>query len=218
MKKIYVEKNDEIKIKKKNEILEQINQHSIIPYKKRILEHSINPTYDVFDDRFIVPLIFAGYGTKTGSIILQQVRTIDIFPTIFEIIKISNNIPVDGKSLLSLINGHSLEEIPAYMESVANWTKSTKTQNVIGIRYNNFKYFRSLDNPTENIGLYDLKEDPYEEKNLVHEKSDKIIEMENILSKIRANMENESEKESDEFRDPEEEKLVEAELKKLGYL
>jgi len=218
MKKIYVEKKNKIKTKKKHEKLERINQQNLSPYKKRILEHSINPAYDVFDDRFLVPLLFAGYGIKAGSIIQQQVRTIDVFPTIFEIIKIPNDFVVDGINLLPLIKGLSLEEFPAYMESIANWTKSTKTADVVGIRYNNFKYFRARNSPNENIGLYDLKEDPHEENNLAQEKPEKLIEMEKILSKIRTNAQKEFEKEPDELRDLEEEKLVEAELKKLGYL
>jgi len=185
IKKIYVEKKDKIKTKKKYEKLEQINQQNLSPYKKRILEHSINPTYDIFDDRFLVPLLFAGYGIKSGSIIQQQVRTIDVFPTIFEIIKIPNDIVVDGINLLPLIKGLSLEEFPAYIESIANWTKSTKAADAVGIRYNNFKYFRARNSPNENIGLYDLKEDPHEENNLAQEKPEKLIEMEKILSKIR---------------------------------
>ena len=46
---------------------------------------------------------------------------------------------------------------------------------------------------------------------------DKIIEMEKILSSIISNNNNHK-SESEEFRDLDEEKLVEAELKKLGYL
>lgn len=219
MKKIYLEKKGKVKTKKKNEKLEQINKKNLSPYEKRILEHSINIEIDVFDDRFRVPLLFAGYGVKAGSIIQQQVRTIDIFPTILEIIKNPNDIEVDGENLLPLINGLPLEESPAYLESMANWTEERQAKNAhaIGIRYKNFKYFRARNNPNENIGLFDLKEDPLEENNLAQEKPEKIIEMEKILLKIRANAQ-EPEKEPDELRDLEEEKLVEAELKKLGYL
>jgi len=220
MKKIYLEKKGKVKTKRKFEILEQINQKNLSPYKKRILEHSINLEYDVFDDRFRVPLLFAGYGVKAGSIIQQQVRTIDVFPTISEIIKIPNDIKVDGKNLLPLIQGLPLEESPAYIESIANWTegREAKIVDAVGIRYKNFKYFRARNNPNENIGLYDLKEDPHEENNLAQEKPEKLIEMEKILSKIRINAKEEFEKEPDELRDLEEEKLVEDELKKLGYL
>jgi len=199
MKKMYLEKKGKIKTKRKNEKLEQINKKNLSPYEKRVLEHSISLGYDVFDDRFRVPLLFTGYGVKAGSIIQQQVRTIDIFPTILDIIKISNDIEVDGENLLPLINGLSLEESPAYLESIANWIegREAKISDVVGIRYKNFKYFRARNNPNENIGLYDLKEDHLEENNLSQEKPEKIIEMEKILSKIRVNAQKELEKEPD---------------------
>ena len=113
-----------------------------------------------------------------------------------------------------------MEEMPAYLESMANWTeeREAKISDVIGIRYKNFKYFRSRNNPIENVGVYDLDKDPLEENNLAKEKPEKIIEMENILSKIQVGSQVEFKKESNEIRDLEEEKLVEAELRKLGYL
>ena len=103
------------------------------------------------------------------------------------------------------------------MESIANWNKSTKTEDLIGIRHDNYKYFRARNDHNENIGLYHLKEDPHEEYNLADKKPEKLIEMEKILSKIYTNTQDESETD-DDLGDSEEEKLVEAELKKLGYL
>ena len=54
-------------------------------------------------------------------------------------------------------------------------------------------------------------------KVLIQHESEKLIEMEKILSKIYTNTQDESETD-DDLGDSEEEKLVEAELKKLGYL
>lgn len=217
MKTIYAEKKHKIKSQKKAEKLEKINQQNLGPYETRVLEHAINPAYDVFDDRFLVPLLFTGYGVKTSNVIQQQVRTVDIFPTILEIIKIPNYIVSEGTSLLPLIDGLKLKENPAYLESIANWNKSTKTEDLIGIRHDNYKYFRARNDHNENIGLYHLKEDPHEEYNLADKKPEKLIEMEKILSKIYTNTQDESETD-DDLGDSEEEKLVEAELKKLGYL
>ena len=42
-----------------------------------------------------------------------------------------------------------------------------KIGNVVGIRTSEFKYFRSRKNPKENIHLYNLKNDPLEEINLI---------------------------------------------------
>ena len=111
----------------------------------------------------------------------------------------------------------TVSSTPAYMESIANWTKSTRTSDDIGIGYNQYKYFRSRDDKQKNIGLFNLNDDPLEEINLAKEYPEKIIEMEKILSSIISNND-ELKIESNEFRDLDEEKLVEAELKKLGYL
>ena len=55
---------------------------------------------------------------------------------------------------------------------------------VVGIRYNDFKYFRAKNNANEKIGLYNLKIDPHEENNLANKQPDKLVEMEKILSEI----------------------------------
>ena len=217
MRKIYLDNKNKAKTEKKQEKLEEIKQQNLSPYMKRILERSINPSYDVFDDRFHVPLLFAGFGIQSNLIIKQQVRSIDIFPTIMELINFTYENMVDGKSLLPLINAQSYKEIPAYMESTANWTKS-KTTDVVGIRYQGFKYFRSRNHSKEKIGLYNLLDDPLEETNLVNKMPEKIIKMEKILSEIRKDAPEEFEKESEDQKDLEENRRAEEELKKLGYL
>ncbi|MEK9993453.1 MAG: sulfatase-like hydrolase/transferase [Hydrogenophilales bacterium] len=220
MRKVYLGKKVKVKTKRKNQKMDQINKKNLTPYEKRVMEHSIKLGFDVFDDRFRVPLLFTGFGVKSGKIISQQVRTIDIFPTICNIIKIPNELDVNGRNIFPLINGEQMEEVPAYLESMANWTeeREAKISDVVGIRYKNFKYFRSRNNPVQNIGIYDLNNDPLEENNLATKESEKIKEMEEILVKIQSNSQVQIKKESDELRDLEEEKLVEAELRKLGYL
>lgn len=218
IRKIYLNNKNKAKTKKKREKLEESKQQNLSPYMKRILEHSINLSYTVFDDRFRVPLLFAGFGIQSNLIINQQVRSIDIFPTILELINTTYENMVDGKSLLPLINGQSYKEIPAYMESTANWTKSKKTTDVVGIRYQGFKYFRSRNNSKEKIGLYNLLDDPLEEINLVNKMPEKVVEMEKLLSEIRKDAPEEFEKEPEDQKDLEENRRAEEELKKLGYL
>ena len=215
--KIFLDNKNKTKTEKKQEKLDELKQQNLSPFMKRILEHSINPSYDVFDDRFRVPLLFAGFEIQSNLIIKQQVRSIDIFPTIFDLINTTYENMVDGKSLLPLINGQLYKEIPAYMESTSNWTKS-KTTDLVGIRFQGFKYFRSKNSYKEKIGLYNLLDDPLEEINLVNKMPEKVLEMEKILSEIRKDAPKEFEKESDEEKDLEENRRAEEELKKLGYL
>lgn len=183
---------------------------------KRLKKQSIDYTAQAYDERFRIPLIFCGYGISS-RIIAQQVRSVDIFPTIGEII----NLPIKNKkqrgiSLLPLIQGRQIEELPAFIESAVNSPLSSTT-NVIGVRTSHYKYFRSRNNSNDNIHLFDLKTDPYEENNIAVNNSDIVKKMENILVELKSDKNfcyvttNEKTKEA-------ELKEVEEELKKLGYL
>ena len=119
--------------------------------------------------------------TGGGKIISEQVRLIDLFPTICDLLKIKNPVSIDGKSLLPLIEGNDFEEAPAYFESSP--LIQIKTNDVIGIRTSQFKYFRDRNNPNKRRFLFNLKKDPYEDNNIGNE-TKTVEEMENILKQI----------------------------------
>ena len=105
-----------------------------------------------------------------------------IFPTIFELIGLKNNLDIDGISLKKIIDGETIKEIPAFIES--NPLTIKKSNDVIGIRTSHYKYFRSKENVNDRINLYDLQDDPFENNNLATKRSDIILEMEKILQSI----------------------------------
>ena len=178
-KKAYLAKKVKTKTEKQNKALE--NQKYLGPYDKRVLNNLIRPGFDIFDNRYRIPILFAGLGLKS-QIIDKQIRSLDIFPTIFDMIKIPSEINSDGQSLLPLINGNVSEELPVFMENIPNWIVPKKgTIPAVGIRYEGFKYFRSRDNSNENINLYDLHNDPHEENNLINEMPEKVEKMEKML-------------------------------------
>jgi len=200
-RQFYVDKKINTKKQKKHNALKNISE--LTPYEKRIQNNLVNPSFSLFDDRFRTPLLFTGLGLKP-KIIDQQIRSIDIFPSISDIIEVPSKTDIDGLSVLPLINGEFFEERPALMQIITNWlvTKSSSDTNVIGIRFNGFKYFRSRENSNEEIHLYDLKNDPYEENNLALEKPEKVNQMELILSEIQNDyFENESKKFKDLKKD-----------------
>lgn len=111
---------------------------------------------------------------------MQQIRTVDFMPTILEYLKIEQDNrfePLDGISLLPLINGKQMDEIIAYSETGNPLDKKEppKEPNTKVVRTSNWKLIHNEYNET--FELYDLINDPKEEKNLVG----KGLEIENML-------------------------------------
>ena len=94
-------------------------------------------------------------------------------------------------------------------------TEIKNSTSCLGIRTNNFKYFRDLNDPDKNVNLYNLENDPLEDHNIAKENSEKIKELEKIISELKINVP--LEEESEDFSEKET-KEIENELKKLGYI
>ncbi|WP_299290922.1 sulfatase-like hydrolase/transferase [Nitrosopumilus sp.] len=201
----------------RHEEAEKIHLQNLGPYKERLMKNSVESTLDVFDERFCVPLIFSGYGISEYKILDQQVRSIDIFPTILEIIGVNSLNDARGRSLYSLIKGDKEDELPVMIESAANSPKSM-TANTIGIRTSNYKYFRNRSESTKNVNLYDLKNDPFEENNIANDNQDLVLEMEDHLKKIKNDLDFSFSRELTDDVNEDEDALIEKELKKLGYI
>lgn len=183
-------------------------------YEMRTLQiRGHNSMWDMFDEVFRIPLVFSGYGIQKPKIIPDQVRQVDIFPTILDMIGLSNSKnSIDGRSLMPLIHGEKLDEIPAYIENMA--TNSKKLGNSIGIRTSKYKYYRARIKPNKRAMLFDLENDPMELDNLANIKLDIVEKMEDLLSQVlRNSTENKEEKES-----AEETEKIREELKRLGYV
>ena len=170
----------------------------------------------LFDELIRIPLIFAGYGIQSPKTVTQLVKQIDIFPTITDILKIpQQDNEVDGKSLLPLLSNNSIEETPVYLETGSRNLKNLNIPgNVMGIRTSKYKYWRSRDDPSKHVNLYDLINDPSEEKNIASENPILIKQMEKILKDMKKNSIQTKQKNLSK----DEEKTIEEELKKLGYI
>ena len=178
-------KTDSKKANIENE-LEKLDSQQITPYEKRIKRTILLGESNVYDERFCVPLIFAGPGIPSGKKISYQVRSVDIFPTIADILGIPQIDNIRGKSLIPMFNDEETDDRPAFIESATNSPKS-KTSNVVGIRTPNYKYFRDRNDSTKNIHLYDLKNDPLEQSNIANDQLEVISEMEKMLQDIGGN-------------------------------
>lgn len=168
--------------------------------------------WDLYDEMVLVPLIFSGWKLPPDMVINQQTRHVDIFPTVNELIGLPPMGDADGISLVPLLRGTKLTELPIYIESTTTNPKSDGK--VIGIRTSEYKYYRMRTNARKKVHLYNLKNDPQEKNNIESERQDIVIQMEKIIQKI----ENCFIKEELVEDDPDETKKIEHELRKLGYI
>jgi len=135
--------------------------------------------YGVFCyDYTLVSTVLFSYPKLTPIKINNQIRSIDILPTILDILNIPQDpkyCKMDGESLLSIING-KIESRIAFSQSgnPLNSAKPPKEPNVYAVRTDEWKYIKNIHNSSEE--LYHLISDPAEEKNLI-EIEDKIADL-----------------------------------------
>ena len=158
-----------------------------------------------------VPLLFVGNLIKP-RIITKQVRHVDIFPTICELLDIPLDIKTSGKSLVSLANEDLLEETPNYVHTMPY--EKLSPLDVVGLRTNKYKYFRAARNPKENVNLYDLSNDPYENNNIAQTHKQLVTHFEKKMLEL----EKDSLPEHEEEISDEEMQIISNELKRLGYI
>ena len=199
----------------------KIKDLDLKPHEIRGLLHQrSNLERFLFDEKVRVPLFMIGPKADQGMTISQQVRLIDVFPTICEIIGIPDkDEKIDGVSLYPLLENKKMGTLIAYMES----SPAILIQPiiVIGIRTDKYKYFRNRYDSSKNVHLYDLENDPYEDDNIADKDKNIVEAMEDILKKIISGFSLEkgcSLVDSDEELGTEESSMVEKQLKKMGYI
>ena len=164
-------------------------------------------TLSLFDELLHIPLIISGL-EKQNVKINNFVSALDIFPTIFDYLEIKDSVERHGTSLIPLINNQNFNRKPIFLHTIPYEKESLLDR--IGIRTDEFKYFRNARNSKKDINLYDIISDPFENYNIAKENPMKVQEMEEILDKIQV-IETESNVEENEEE-------ISEELRKLGYL
>ena len=118
----------------------------------------------------------------------QQVRSIDILPTILEMMSISedsNFESIQGKSLIPILEGENESRI-AFSQSgnPLDSGQPPKEPNVWAIRTDDWKFIHNIHNDTEE--LYKLSDDPNEENNVISDYPE-------VSSQLRAELQSISE-------------------------
>lgn len=122
--------------------------------------------------------------------IKTQVRSIDVLPTILDILKIRIDPKYEkfqGESLIPFIEGKCIPKI-AFSQS-GNPLKSgkpPKEPNVWAVRTDEWKFIKNTHDGTEE--LYSLKSDPREENNVISKFPQKASELRTELDRISSNI------------------------------
>ena len=104
-----------------------------------------------------------------------------------------------------------MNELPAFIESTP--FVHLTSNDVIGIRTSKFKYFRDKNDAMKRVYLFDLEKDPHENNNIASTNQETISDMELKIKQILNYTKTSNTEENDN-----ESKLIEEELKKLGYM
>ena len=122
---------------------------------------------------------------------------------------------ISGITLIFSINYHFNEIV--FLKNGANSQNQNDNLQFFKITKITLPYFRDRDVETKNIHLYDLKNDPLEEKNIFKEKPDVTKSMELKLNKILNEEKIIFEKSENTITDDEREQAI-TKLRKLGYI
>ena len=128
----------------------------------------------VYDDLLHVPQIYSLPNILPHKRIDAQVRTIDVMPTVLDMLHIPFDKPMQGKSLLPLINGTGEFDETAFAETTPcgySCPKRMENDRRRAVRTNDWKFISIYNDETKQTTeeLYDLKADPGETKNALAE-------------------------------------------------
>ena len=216
LSQIYSKRAFNITNKRMEPEFERVDKINLRPYEKRIKIASVKGLTGLHDERYRVPLLFFGLDVPSNKKISQQVRSIDIFPTIMNLIQLDySKTQKQGISLLPLIRGELMEELPAFLDGSKNAPKFIPTD-LVGVRTSKYKYFKNQYHD-KNTHLYDLKNDPLEEYNIMEKRPDIAKKMNKLLLDFQDEHNFNPEK-TDQLFDAEVEEKIEEKLRKLGYI
>jgi arylsulfatase A-like enzyme/Flp pilus assembly protein TadD len=116
----------------------------------------------LYDSTMRVPLIMAGPGLGEGQVIRQQVRSIDVTPTILDFLGLESPPELNGISLLPLAReGQPVRTHYAYMETLYPKTQMRWSE-LRGMRTDRWKLIVA-----PKPEFYDLENDPSESENVL---------------------------------------------------
>jgi arylsulfatase A-like enzyme len=129
----------------------------------------------LYDEVIRVPLIIKfPHDRYASTVVEQQVRLIDILPTMLELIEVEPLPHFEGTSLVSLIHGRQDGDLPAVSE--------TRTGKLASLRDGSWKLVKGNRKKT----LFDIEHDPAETFEVAEDNSERVERLETTLDELRA--------------------------------
>ncbi|HWB98960.1 MAG TPA: sulfatase-like hydrolase/transferase [Bryobacteraceae bacterium] len=134
----------------------------------------------LYDATLRIPLIVAGPGVPAGVRVKQQVRTIDVLPTILDLLGSQPPAACQGVSLVPAFSGKNVAPTISYLETLypkinMGWAE------LRGVRTDRWKYIRA-----PKPELYDLARDPEEKSNVLTQHPSEAAELETQWKKLNS--------------------------------
>ncbi|MBN1826549.1 MAG: sulfatase [Candidatus Eisenbacteria bacterium] len=166
--------------------------------------YGVGHGHTLFDEQLRLFLLIRGPGVPVNRVIPNQVRAIDLAPTLFEIAGLGAPRGVEGRSLLPVWEGREREDRPALAEAIIFGSDRR------AVIRDGYKYVFSPDEPHL---LYDLDADPGETRNLIGLETDRAAA---LFTELEAYMEKHPRGEESVRSGIDEETFEE--LRALGYV
>lgn len=148
----------------------------------------------LYDWSLHVPMIVKVPGMKPDQRVKNQVRTIDIVPTVLEALNVPAKKPVEGESMLPLIRGEvETEARLAYAEALNMYDdhaprrgmpEHSRNENLYMVSDGDWKMI--FHREREEHELFDLRNDPLELKNVASDKPEVIARLKTFLDERNA--------------------------------
>jgi arylsulfatase A-like enzyme len=174
----------------------------------RLAGREIGHGFALYEHLVRVPLTISGPGVPQ-NLVSDQVRHIDLFPTLADLCDVEIPDGIDGRSLRPLMEGKSLSEQPAYIEAVGVKLEGDR---IAGVRTPDWKLLRR---GRAKPALYKLDggQPADEKRNLYRRYPEVARRLESVLDEIAS-----SPAVTESGMTSEEESVVEQHLRDLGYL
>jgi len=135
----------------------------------------------LYDSTLRIAFMMSGPGVPEGVRVKQQARSIDLLPTLLELMGGKSAQRAQGVSLTPAFTGKEVRTVYSYEESLypklnLGWAE------LRGIRTNRWKYVRA-----PKPELYDLSHDPAEAANVIASHPAEVRELEAVLNKVIQN-------------------------------